>query len=241
MSLHAIRTLLVEDDRGIIRALRPMLDAERAEVTVAMTGREAIERLGNDRFDLVILDLGLPDMDGKQLIPAIRERSDTPIVVLSARGREQDRIEVLDLGADDFVAKPYSTGELLARLRAALRRRTLSHPSGERIRLDGLEVDLVDRRAFLQGEQINLSRREHALLLFFARNTGVVVTHRQIIDAVWGEDAEVDSQFVRVLVAQLRQRVEAEPSRPRLIMTVPGSGYRLAVEPRNGRLAEPSE
>jgi two-component system KDP operon response regulator KdpE len=240
MSLDGIRTLLVEDDRGIVRALKPMLGAEGADVTVAMTGREALERLEHDRFDLVILDLGLPDMDGKQLIPAIRERSDSPIVVLSARGREQDRIEVLDLGCDDFVAKPYSIGELLARLRAALRRRTLSHPSGERIRLDGLEVDLVDRRAFLQGEQIDLSRREHALLLFFARHPGVVVTHRQIIDAVWGVDAEVDNQFVRVLVGQLRQRVEAEPSRPRLIKTVAGSGYRLAVEPRIGPSAAPA-
>ena len=234
MTLSGIRALLVEDDGAIVRALSPMMAAEGAQVSVAANGKEARRLIAGQAFDLVVLDLGLPDMDGTDLIPILRERSDAPIVVLSARGREADRIASLDLGADDFIGKPYLSGELLARIRAALRRRTMSHPDATRIRFDGLNVDLKERRAFVQDQEIRLSRREHDLLCFLAQNPGAAMTHHQIIDAVWGEDAEVDSQFVRVLVGQLRQKIEADPGNPRLIVTEAGTGYRLTARPLVG-------
>jgi two-component system KDP operon response regulator KdpE len=195
-------------------------------VKVAWSGSEGFNHLTAGSFDLVLCDLGLPDMDGKEVIGKIRAVSDVPVIVLSARGGEQDRIKALDAGADDYVAKPFPAGELLARIRAVVRRRSPERPSTS-VKIGELEIDLERRRAVLYGEEIRLSAREHSLLTFLAQTRGGVATHRQIIDQVWGPEASAETQSVRVLVGQLRQKLELDPSAPRILCTEPGVGYRL--------------
>lgn len=226
--MTTLEILLIEDEPALVRMLEPTLAAAGATVQVAWSGSHGLDLLHANSFDLVLCDLGLPDIDGQALIPQLRAMSDVPIIVLSARGLEEDRVAALDAGADDYIGKPFSAGELLARIRAAVRRRGPAG-RGRSIRLPGLEVDLGRRRAIVEGQEIRLSGREHALLTLLAKHAGGVVTHRQIIEAVWGAGAQVDTQFVRVLVGQLRQKIEAEPSRPRLVCTEPGLGYRLAA------------
>ena len=225
MTQH-LNILVVEDEPAIVRALAPTLRAAGASVEIAWSGSQALEYLDHGRHDLVLCDLGLPDIEGEALIAKIRERSDLPIIVLSARGLEHDRIKALDAGADDFVEKPFSAGELLARIRAAARRGGKLEQDGS-LKLGRLEVDLQRRRAILEGEEIGLSGREHALLKLLAKSRGGVVSHRQIIAEVWGPDARAETQSVRVLVGQLRQKLEAEPADPKIICTEPGLGYRL--------------
>lgn len=227
--MNDLHVLIVEDEPAIVRSLEPALKAAGANVHIAWNGSQALELLRSAAYDVILCDLGLPDIDGQDLIPTINAATDTPIIVLSARGREQDRISALDAGADDFVPKPFSTGELLARIRAAVRRRP-PEARGDTIKLPGLELDLTRRRVLLQDQEIRLSAREHALLKLLASNPGNVVTHKQIMRSVWGPDAGVETQFVRVLVAQLRQKLEAEPSEPTLVCTEPGVGYRLNVD-----------
>jgi two-component system KDP operon response regulator KdpE len=223
-----LQILVVEDEPSIVRVLEPTLTAAGWRPKVAWSGSQALEYLSSSNFDVVICDLGLPDIHGKDLIGRIRETTDVPIIVLSAQGLEHDRISALDSGADDFVSKPFSSGELLARVRAITRRRSPPQDSGS-INLGDLEVDLRRRRAILQGEEIRLSGREHILLSLLAREAGQVVTHRQIIEQVWGSEGKADTQFVRVLVGQLRQKLEEDPSDPKLVCTEPGLGYRLAI------------
>ncbi len=221
------KILVIEDAPAIVRMLEPTLAAGGATTAIAWSGSQASEYLDNDDYDLILCDLGLPDVDGQDLIKQIRARTDIPIIVLSARGMEQERIRALDPGADDFVPKPFAAGELLARIRAALRRRPAAHGAAS-IRLGEIEVDLERRRVLIQGEEIRLSGREHALLTLLAQRRGGVVTHREIIDHVWGSGAKAETQSVRVLVAQLRQKLEEEPANPRILQTEPGIGYRLA-------------
>jgi two-component system KDP operon response regulator KdpE len=223
------RVLLIEDDAAIVRALEPTLKADGAEVKVAWSASHALDLLPQIRFDVVLCDLGLPDQSGLDLIPQLRRMSDVPIIVLSASDSERIRVAALDVGADDFVAKPFLAGELLARIRAVQRRRAPRTPV-DSIKLDGLEVDLRRRRAVLAGEEIRLSAREHALLTLLAKTPGVPVSHKHIIHAVWGEQEQVDTQYVRVLVGQLRQKIEADPANPRLVLTEPGVGYRLEAK-----------
>jgi two-component system KDP operon response regulator KdpE len=180
--------------------------------------------------DVLILDLGLPDIDGKEVIRRVREWSEAPIIVLSARDLESEKIAALDLGADDFVNKPVGVGELLARIRASLRGRDRRFAAQAHFRFGDLDLDFALRRVLIQGEEVKLTPREYDLLRTLARHAGRVVTHRQVITAVWGAGAQVDAQFVRVLVAQLRQKLEAEPSQPRILLTEPGVGYRLRAE-----------
>ena len=227
--MKALNILVVEDEASLIRVLEPTLAATGATVQVARTGSRGLELLAADLFDVVLCDLGLPDMAGEDLIRTIRRDTDVPIIVLSARGAENDRITALDAGADDFVPKPFLAGELLARIRAAVRRRS-PNPQTETLKLRGMVVDLKRRRAVLEGEEIRLSAREHTLLTLLAQNAGGVVTHRQIIERVWGPETNADTQFVRVLVGQLRQKLEADPSRPQIVCTEPGLGYRLRAE-----------
>jgi two-component system KDP operon response regulator KdpE len=222
------RILIIEDEAAIVRMLEPTLAAGGAATEIAWSGSQASEYLAKSDYDLILCDLGLPDIDGKELIRRIRERTDVPIIVLSARGMEQEKIVALDAGADDFVAKPFAAGELLARIRAALRRRP-SRSSGT-VKLGDMEVDLERRRVLIQGEEIRLSGREHALLALLAQRAGGVVTHREIIEHVWGSDAHAETQSIRVLVAQLRQKVEEDPANPRVVCTEPGIGYRLSGE-----------
>ena len=224
--MKKLNILVIEDEPGIVRVLEPTLTATGASVTVAWNGSQGFDHLTAGGFDLVLCDLGLPDMDGEELIGKIRAVTDVPVIVLSARGREQDRIKALDIGADDFVAKPFPAGELLARIRAAVRRRTPTR-NATSMKIGELEVDLERRRVVLCGEEIRLSAREHALLTFLAQAPDRVATHRQIIERVWGPDASAETQSVRVLVGQLRQKLELEPSSPRVLCTEPGVGYRL--------------
>lgn len=223
------RLLLIDDEPQIVRALTPALQAAGYHVTVATNGEAALSELAAEPRDAIILDLGLPDMDGKDLIVRVREWSEAPIIVLSARDLEGEKIAALDAGADDYVNKPVGVGELLARLRASLRGRERRFSSQAVFTSGSLTIDFARRRVALEGDEVRLTPREYDLLRVLARHAGRVVTHRQLIAAVWGADATVDAQFVRVLVGQLRQKVEEEPSRPRLVTTEPGLGYRLTA------------
>ncbi|WP_334163776.1 response regulator transcription factor [Phenylobacterium sp.] len=224
------RLLLVDDEPQIVRALTPALTAAGYVVETAANGEAALTCMAAEPCDVVILDLGLPDMDGKAVIERLREWTDAPIIVLSARDLEAEKIAALDLGADDFVNKPVGVGELLARVRASLRGRERRFASQARFRSGDLQIDFAMRRVSVQDEEVRLTPREYDLLRILARHAGRVVTHRQVITAVWGPSAQVDAQFVRVLIGQLRQKLEAEPSAPRLVLTEPGVGYRLRAE-----------
>lgn len=230
MTANQGRLLLVDDEPQILRALTPALTAGGFEVEAAATAESAIAKMASDPCDVVILDLGLPDMDGKEVIVRLREWSEAPIIVLSARDLESEKIDALDLGADDFVNKPVGVGELLARVRASLRGRERRFASQAVYRAGDLEVDFAARRVRVEGEDVRLTPREYDLLRTLARHAGRVVTHKQVITAVWGPEAQVDAQFVRVLVGQVRQKIEIEPSAPRNLLTEPGVGYRLRAE-----------
>jgi len=222
--------LLVDDEQQILRALRPALVAAGYEVATAETGGEALAHLASEACDVVILDLGLPDLDGKEVIARIREWSEVPILVLSARDLEHEKIAALDQGADDFINKPFGVGELLARIRASLRGRERRFSANAVFRSGDLQVNFATRQVALQGDEVRLTPREYDLLKTLARYGGRVVTHKQLIAAVWGPSAQVDAQFVRVLVAQLRQKIEEDASTPRILLTEPGVGYRLTPE-----------
>ncbi|WP_374468994.1 response regulator transcription factor [Phenylobacterium sp.] len=230
MTAPPLRLLLVDDEPQILRALKPALAAAGYGVEAVESGEAALALMAADPCDAVILDLGLPDMDGKQVIERLREWSDAPVIVLSARDLEDEKIAALDLGADDFVNKPVGVGELLARVRASLRGRERRFAAQAVFRSGDLELDFALRRVRIMGEEVKLTPREYDLLRTLARHAGRVVTHRQVITAVWGAGAQVDTQFVRVLVGQLRQKLEREPSSPRLVLTEPGVGYRLKTE-----------
>ncbi len=222
------RVLVVDDEPAILRFLRPALEATGHAVESAGTVADAIKYIAADAPDIVLLDLGLPDGDGKDVIRRAREWSDIPIIVLSARDREVEKIEALDLGADDYVNKPFNMGELLARMRAASRHRLQRRAEVPALRVADLEVDSVRHRATRAGAQIRLTPKEFDLLAFLARHAGRVVTHRQILAAVWGPAHTEDTQYLRVYIGQLRQKVERNPDDPRIILTEPGVGYRVA-------------
>jgi two-component system KDP operon response regulator KdpE len=228
--MTAVHLLVVDDEPQILRVLKPTLAAAGYEVTTAETGQGALKLLASQGFDAVILDLGLPDIDGKDVIDRLREWSEVPILVLSARDIELEKIEALDRGADDFVNKPFAVGELMARLRAALRGRERRFATNANFKAGDLSIDFSTRRASVGGEEVRLTQREYDFVRTMARHAGKVVTHKQLIAAVWGPTAEVDAQFVRVLVGQVRQKLEEDSSRPRLILTEPGLGYRMIPE-----------
>lgn len=221
------RVLVVDDEPAILRFLKPALEASDYNLVSAGTVAEAIKRIASDAPDVVVLDLGLPDGDGKDVIRQVREWSDVPIIVLSARDREAEKIESLDLGADDYVNKPFGVGELLARIRAAIRHRMQRHDETPIAKIGDVEVDSVRHRVTRSGEDIKLTPKEFELLGFLARHTGKVLTHRQILAAVWGAAHTSDTQYLRVYIGQLRQKIEPNPEDPALILTEPGIGYRV--------------
>ena len=221
------RVLLVDDEAAIVRFLRPALEANDFEIISAGTAAEAIKRVAADSPDIVLLDLGLPDGDGKDVIRRAREWSDVPIIVLSAREREAEKIESLDLGADDYVNKPFNIGELMARMRTALRHRMQRKAEVPVLRIGDLEIDAVRHRVARAGSELKLTPKEFELLSFLARHAGRVVTHRQILAAVWGPAHTDDTQYLRVYIGQLRQKIEAQPDDPHIILTEPGIGYRV--------------
>ena len=228
--IAAPRILVVDDEPQLLRVLRPTLAMAGYEVTTAETGEEAIATAASAGVDAILLDLGLPDLDGKEVISRVREWSDVPILVLSARDIEAEKIEALDRGADDYVNKPFAMGELLARVRASLRGRERRYSARGHFRAAELEIDFATRRVSVLGQEVKLTRREYDLLRTMALHAGKVVTHKQLLAGVWGAGAAVEAQFVRVLVGQVRQKIEEESSRPRLLLTEAGLGYRLISE-----------
>lgn len=224
--MSGVRVLVVDDEPAIHRFMAPALAANGYEPLRADTGAEAISLVVNRRPDMVILDLGLPDMDGKEVIRSLRAWSDVPIVVLSARDREIEKIEALDLGADDFVNKPFGMGELMARLRAALRHRMQEKGETPVLRIGDIEIDIPRHRVQRGAEEIRLTPKEFELLAFLARHPGKVLTHRHILREVWGPANEHDTQYLRVYIGQLRAKLEPDPTNPAIIITEPGVGYR---------------
>ena len=222
------RILVVDDEAAILRFLKPALDANGYEMTSAGTIAEALKRIASESPDMVLLDLGLPDGDGKDVIRRAREWSEVPIIVLSAREREAEKIEALDLGADDYVNKPFQVGELMARMRTALRHRMQQKAEIPVLQVGGVEVDAVRHRVMRGSVEIKLTPKEFELLSFLARHAGRVITHKQILAAVWGPAHTEDTQYLRVYIGQLRQKIEEHPDDPRLVLTEPGIGYRIA-------------
>ena len=220
--------LIVDDETPIRRFLRLSLAGEGYRVIEAGTAAEALEMIAGQRPDVVILDLGLPDRDGLDLTRDVREWSSVPIVVLSARDREAEKIAALDLGADDYVEKPFAIGELLARMRAALRHARAGATPKTRVAVDGLTIDMEKRLVARDGAAIKLTPREYDLLCALAGNPGRVMTHGQILTAVWGPAHKDDTQYLRVFVGQLRAKIERDPGQPTIIRTESGVGYRFA-------------
>jgi len=221
--------LVIDDELQIRRLLRVCLETKGYKVIEAATGQEGIAQAAQYPLDVVILDLGLPDMDGVAVLKRLREWTRVPVLVLSVRDREDDKIAALDNGADDYVTKPFSTGELLARLRVAQRH---AQPAAENavFRSGPLEVDLAARTVMVRGKQIKLTATEYNLLRLFAQHAGKVLTHRQILRDVWGPNYIEQTHYLRVYMTHLREKLEVDPSKPTLLITEPGVGYRLAVK-----------
>src|SRR3954451_21354464 len=223
-----VRALVVDDEPAILRLLKPVLEANNYQFISAGTVAESIRCIAIGSPDIVVLDLGLPDGDGKDVIRQVREWSEVPIIVLSARDREAEKIEALDLGADDFVNKPFGVGELLARMRTALRHRIERAAETPVLRTANLEIDNVRHRVMREATELKLTPKEFELLSFLSRHAGKVVTHKQILTAVWGPAHAAETQYLRVYIGQLRQKIETDPGDPRIIITEPGIGYRVA-------------
>lgn len=221
--------LVIDDELQIRRLLRVCLEANGYRVSEAATGKEGIAEAAQRPPDVVILDLGLPDMEGVTVLKRLREWSRVPILVLSVRDREEDKIAALDNGADDYVTKPFSSGELLARLRVAQRHAV---PTSETavFRSGHLEVDLAARIVKRKGEEVKLTATEYALLRLFVQHAGKVLTHRQILREVWGPNYVEQTHYLRVYLAHLREKLEANPAQPELLTTEPGVGYRLVAK-----------
>jgi two-component system KDP operon response regulator KdpE len=223
--------LLIEDDPQIRRFLRAALAAEDYRLQESVTADEGLAQAASRQPDLILLDLGLPDRDGLEVIQKIREWGKVPILVLSARGQEKDKIAALDLGADDYVAKPFAVGELLARIRAALRRSiTRTDNAGSVVRFGPVEVDLEKRAVRVDGQEVHLTPNEYKLLQVLIQHAGKVLTQRQLLNQVWGPQHTEQAQYLRVYIAQLRRKLERNPARPRYLQTEPGVGYRLVSE-----------
>jgi two-component system KDP operon response regulator KdpE len=224
--------LIVDDEMPIRRFLRVSLVGEGYRVVEAATASEALDQIAAQRPDVVVLDLGLPDRDGVEVIREVREWSPVPIVVLSVRDREHDKVAALETGADDYLTKPFGVGELMARLRVALRHASLvGGTADEPVFTTGeLRVDLARRQVFVTGREVRLTPIEYKLLALLVKNAGKVLTHRQLLRQVWGPEYGDENHYVRVYVAQLRRKIEADPARPRYLRTEPGVGYRLVTE-----------
>lgn len=227
-----VQVLLVDDEVSIQRAMAPLLRSRGYMVSVAGSGGEALDIFERERPDLVILDLGLPDMDGSEVCRKLRDRADTPILILSARGEEKDKVAALDQGADDYITKPFGPEELMARVRAAVRR-SLGRDAtlhGQLTRGD-LTIDFDRRRVHRGTVEIRLSPKEFDLLTLLISHAGRVLTHRSILKAVWGTHGIEQPEHLRVLMGQLRKKIEPDPANPRYLLTEPWVGYRFADEP----------
>ncbi len=222
------RILIVDDEPNILATVAPLLRARGYEVFSAMSGRAALEAVEQDKPDLIVLDLGLPDIDGVEVCRQVRETLNVPILVLSARGAEGDKVGALDAGADDYVTKPFGAEELLARIRAALRRIENPARPSEPIVRGGLVIDRERFRVLRDGEEVRLTPKEFELLTFLAQHPGRVLTHRAILKAIWGPHAVDQPEHLRVLIGALRKKIELNASAPQFILTEPWVGYRFA-------------
>ena len=220
------RVLVIDDEAPILRALRINLTARKFEVSTAADGASGLAAMARDRPDVLILDLGLPDMDGTEVIKGVRGWTSTPIIVLSAWGQESQKVAALDAGADDYVTKPFGMDELLARLRAAVRRASPA-PEAPVVTTDDFTVDLADKRVIRGGKDVRLTPTEWQLLEVLVRHAGRLVTQRQLLAEVWGPGYQNEAHYLRVYVANLRRKLEPDPSAPRHLLTEPGIGYRF--------------
>jgi two-component system, OmpR family, KDP operon response regulator KdpE len=227
---RSARILLVDDEVSIQRAVGPLLQSRGYKVDVAGTGRDALKTASEHRPDLIVLDLGLPDIEGPEVCRRVRAESAVPIIVLSARGGEADKVSALDLGADDYVTKPFNPEELLARIRVALRR-VFSTEAGDggRVQCGVLAIDYDRRRVVRGSDEIRLTPKEFDLLSLLARNPDRVLTHHMILKTIWGPNAVDQPEHLWVLMAQLRKKVEVDPSNPKYLISEPWVGYRLAT------------
>lgn len=223
--------VVIEDDPSIRRFLRTSLGSHGFNVIDAETGKQGIVEVEIRKADLVILDLGLPDMDGVDVIKAIRTWSSVPIIILSARSGEQQKIDALDAGADDYLTKPFGFGELLARIRVALRHATRSQDQNQDhvFSTGNLKVDLANRLVSVDDKEIHLTPIQYRLLTVLVKNAGKVLTHQQILKDVWGPSYRENAHYLRIYMSQLRQKLEADPTRPQLLLTETGVGYRLKI------------
>jgi len=221
--------LIIDDEIQIRRLIELTLDQQDYSLKFALSGNEGMRMAASERPELIILDLGLPDIDGMSVLKAIREWASIPIIVLSVRSAESDIVGCLTAGADDYLVKPFRTGELLARVRTALRHRTML-PDKEVFTLRNLTVDLSARLVKKKNEELKLTATEYALLVLFVKNAGRVLTHRFILEQVWGPTHIDETQYTRIYVAQLRKKIEEDPSKPKMLVTESGIGYRLRTE-----------
>lgn len=230
MNNHAPSVLLVDDEMQIRRFLRAGFEMNGFCVYDADTGNEGIKSATMRPPDLVILDLALPDMDGSEVLSRLRSWSNVPVIVLSVRSNEDEKVKLLQLGADDYVVKPFGMAELLARSRAAIRRHTRNESGDPVVNLGRLVVDLGNRSVFVDGERLSLTRKEFRLLQILAQHAGNVVTHGQLLNEIWGAGHDQDSHYLRIFVRKLRQKIEADPTQPKLLLTELGVGYRLSTD-----------
>jgi two-component system, OmpR family, KDP operon response regulator KdpE len=230
MSDHLARVLVVDDEPQIRRFLRTALDAHLYAVAETGTGEGGLDLAATWTPDLVVLDLGLPDIDGIEMLRRLREWSAVPVLVLSVRGAEQDKVAALDLGADDFVTKPFGMAEFLARVRAALRRHTQDRPTDPVFTVGGLKLDMARRRLTVDGVEVRLSPKQYRLLNVLAQHAGKVLTHHHLLKEIWGPAHLNDVHYLRIFVRKLRNRIEKDPARPRFLLTELGVGYRLAAQ-----------
>lgn len=223
-----LTALVIDDEIQIRRLLRVALEAAGYAVQEAPSGQEGLQAVAFRRPDVILLDLGLPDLDGREVLRRLREWSEVPVVILTVRDSEEEKVAALDAGADDFVTKPFSTPELLARLRAAMRR---AHPANENsvFTADDLTVDMAARTVTKGGGELHLTATEYALLRLFIRHAGRVLTHRQILREIWGPKAEEQRQYLRVHIGNLRKKIEPSARKEPLLRTEPGIGYRFAA------------
>jgi len=232
MSQHPPRKpiiLVVDDELQILRVLRTSLPLWGYEARTAQGGAEALDEIAKEMPDLIILDLAMPGTSGLDVCRRVREYSSVPIIVLSAKGSEADKVAALDIGADDYVTKPFAMNELMARVRAVLRRAATSEGDNHTLSVGDLSIDLDERRVVVSGKEIKLTPKEFEVLKYLVSNTGKVITHRALLQAVWGSESSEQTEYVRVFINQLRRKIEPDPSHPKYILTEPWVGYRFVA------------
>lgn len=224
------KLLVIDDELPIRRFLKASLNPDDYELVEAENGREGIQKTATENPSVVLLDLGLPDMDGVEVARSLREWTQVPIIVLSARGQERDKIDALDAGADDYLTKPFGIGELLARIRVALRRTSEKEPDSPALAFGLIQIDFAARVVTRDGAKVHLTPNEYGLLAALAKNPGRVLTHKQLLTEVWGPAYVGENHYLRVFMGQLRHKLEDDPARPRFLINEPGVGYRLRTE-----------